>query len=195
MPAFSDAPGRDHSAVALARAALARERSPFRELPPRLVVVDVDRQRLAWIENGATRLEFPVSTASAGVGGASGSNRTPPGWHRIHRLIGEGEPAGRVFESREPTPRVWRGEPGNEDLILTRILTLDGLEDGVNRGPGCDSLERYIYIHGTNHPEAIGRPDSHGCIRMRDPDLLELFARVREGDPVVVVEGALRGVA
>jgi lipoprotein-anchoring transpeptidase ErfK/SrfK len=183
------------SAVAMARAALARERSPFRELPPRLVLIDVDRQRLALIEDGAMQFEFPVSTASAGVGGASGSNRTPPGWHRIHARIGEGEPAGRVFESRLPTPRVWHGEPGDEDLILTRVLTLDGLEDGINRGAGCDSLERYIYIHGTNHPDTIGRPDSHGCIRMRNADLLELFARVQEGDSVVVMEGRSPGLA
>jgi UDP-N-acetylmuramate--alanine ligase len=94
-----------------------------------------------------------------------------------------------VFESRVATGRVWRGEPGEQDLILTRILTLEGLEEGINRGPGVDSLERYIYIHGTNQPDAIGRPASHGCVRMLDPDLLRLFERVREGDAVVIVEG------
>jgi UDP-N-acetylmuramate--alanine ligase len=172
----------------LARAALARPHSPFSALPPRLLLVDVERQRLALIEEGRTRAEYPVSTAGAGIGGREGSLQTPPGWHRIHARIGAGEPPGTVFESRIPTERVWRGEPGDEDLILTRILTLEGLEESVNRGAGVDSLERYIYVHGTNHPDSVGRPASHGCIRMRDPDLLALFDRVAEGDPLVVVE-------
>ncbi len=169
--------------------ALGRSASPFRELPPRLVAVDVERQRLALIEDGRTIAEYPVSTAVTGVGGESGSHRTPPGWHRIHARIGEGAAAGTEFRSRVPTGRVWRGEPADEDLILTRILTLDGLEPGVNRGPGLDSLERYIYIHGTNHEAAVGRADSHGCIRMRNADVVDLFERVREGDAVLVLAG------
>ena len=112
--------------------------------------------------------------------------RTPPGWHRIHARIGEGAPSGAVFVSREATGDRWKGEPEAADLILTRILTLEGLEDGVNRGPGHDSLERYIYIHGTNHEEELGRPASHGCVRMGNADVIDLFARVAVGDPVVV---------
>src|SRR5687768_15773262 len=137
--------------LALARAALGRERSPVHELPPRLLVVDVDRQKLFLLEEGALRAEFAVSTAAAGVGGEAGSLRTPPGWHRIHRKIGSEQPLGAVFESREPTGVVWKGEPREGDLILTRVLTLEGLEEGVNRGAGHDSLERFIYLHGTNH--------------------------------------------
>lgn len=175
--------------LALARAALARPRSPFRELPPRLMVVDVARQRLFLIERDARLAEYPVSTAAAGVGSEEGSLRTPPGWHRVHAAIGADAAPGTVFENREPTGAIWRGEPGDQDLILTRVLTLEGLEDGVNRGRGIDSLERYIYVHGTNHPHSIGAPTSHGCIRMRDPDLIALFDRVAEGDPLVVVEG------
>src|SRR5262249_9656658 len=128
------------------------------------------------------------STAANGIGGQEGSNRTPPGWHRIHSKIGAGAESGTVFESREPTGRVWRGENEAADLILTRILRLDGLEAGVNRGSGCDSLERYIYIHGTNHEDTLGRPGSHGCVRMANADVIELFDRIREGDPVVIVE-------
>ncbi|MGV1014225.1 MAG: glutamate ligase domain-containing protein, partial [Methyloceanibacter sp.] len=81
-----------------------------------------------------------------------------------------------------------------DDLILTRILTLDGLEDGVNRGPGCDSLTRYIYLHGTNHEDLLGRPMSHGCVRLANDDIRDLFARLREGDHVLIAEPAMRGL-
>jgi UDP-N-acetylmuramate--alanine ligase len=182
-------------ALALARAALARPRAPFRELPSRLLLVDVERQRLTLFEDGRPAADYLVSTASAGVGGDEGSNRTPPGWHRIHARIGAGAPGGAVFESRVATGRVWRGEPGPEDLVLTRVLTLEGLEEAVNRGPGCDSLDRYIYIHGTNHEEALGRPDSHGCVRMANADVLDLFERVAEGDAVIIAGGELSDLA
>ena len=127
-----------------------------------------------------------MSTARAGIGGEEGSFRTPPGWHRIHARIGEDAAPGTVFVSREPTGETWCGEARDDDLILTRILTLDGLEDGVNRGPGCDSLARYIYLHGTNQEHLLGRPVSHGCVRLSNDDVRELFERVREGDFVFV---------
>ena len=174
-------------ALGLARAALARRGAPP-ELPSRLLVVDVERQRAVWLENGAAKAVWPVSTAAAGIGGAEGSYRTPPGWHRVHRRIGEGAEQGSVFVSREPTGETWRGEPRDDDLILTRILTLDGLEEGVNRGPGHDSLERYIYLHGTNHEPLLGRPVSHGCVRLSNADICCLFAGMREGDYVLIAE-------
>src|SRR6476469_9381750 len=124
-------------------AALARCGAPP-ELPARLLVVDVERQRAVLIENGAAKAVSPVSSARAGIGGAEGSYRTPPGWHRVHRRIGEGAEEGSVFVSRAPTGETWRGEPRDDDLILTRIPTLVGLEEGVNRGPGNESVERQI---------------------------------------------------
>jgi UDP-N-acetylmuramate--alanine ligase len=169
----------------LARASLARPGAPA-ALPPRLVVVDVERQRLGLVEGGDVKATFPVSTAAAGVGGEAGSLRTPPGWHRIHARIGAEAPLGTVFVSREPTGAVWRGEPSAEDLILTRILTLDGLEAGVNRGPGSDSLERFIYLHGTNHEDRLGEPVSHGCVRMANADLAWMFDHLAEGDLVLI---------
>jgi UDP-N-acetylmuramate--alanine ligase len=174
-------------ALELARAALARCGAPP-ELPSRLLVVDVERQRAVWLENGLAKAIWPVSTARAGIGGAEGSYRTPPGWHRVHRRIGEGAEAGSVFVSREPTGETWRGEARDEDLILTRILTLDGLEEGVNRGPGHDSLERYIYLHGTNHERLLGRPTSHGCVRLSNADVCCLFEELREEDYVLIAE-------
>ena len=114
--------------------------------------------------------------------------RTPPGWHRIRQRIGAGAESGTVFESREPTGAVWNGEERDDDLILTRILTLDGLEEGVNRGAGRDSLARYIYVHGTNHEPLLGRPVSHGCVRMSNADVTALFDAVVEGDALVVVD-------
>ena len=176
--------------LALVRQALGRL-SPQEPRPGRCLVVDVRRQRLGLLENGALAAEYPVSTASAGLGGQDGSLRTPPGWHRIHARFGEGEPSGRVFESRVATDGEWRLEARQEDLILGRILTLEGLEPGVNRGPGVDSLERYIYLHGTNHPGLLGSPASHGCVRLSCPDVLDLFGRVRTGDLVLVVDGPM----
>ena len=172
----------------LVRSALGRPGAPLRDVPPRLILVDVDRQRLSLLEDGREVAAWPASTAAAGIGGEDGSYRTPPGWHRIHARIGAGAPSGAVFSSRVPTGEVWNGEPRADDLILTRILTLDGLEDGVNRGPGHDSLLRYIYIHGTNHEELLGRPVSHGCVRVGNADMIDLFERVSEGDPVVIVD-------
>ena len=174
-------------ALDLARAALARCGAPP-ELPARLLVVDVERQRAVLIENGAAKAVWPVSSARAGIGGAEGSYRTPPGWHRVHRRIGEGAEEGSVFVSREPTGEMWRGEARDDDLILTRILTLDGLEEGVNRGPGNDLFERYIYLHGTNHELLLGRPVSHGCVRLSNTDVSCLFAFMREGDYVLIAE-------
>jgi UDP-N-acetylmuramate--alanine ligase len=188
---MSIAPGRTPSrAVALAFAALARPAAPFRELPRRLLVIDVPWQRLSLIESGLEIADYPVSTAAAGIGAEEGSYRTPPGWHRVHARIGEGAASGTVFESRVPTGEVWRGEPRPDDLILTRILTLDGAEEGINRGPGRDSLGRYIYIHGTNHEAELGHPVSHGCIRLANADVIDLFGRVAAGDPVVIADEA-----
>lgn len=159
-----------------------------RKKAQRWLLVHVASQRLVLV--GGRRIDgvWPVSTARAGVDAKEGSQGTPPGLHEVGRRIGADAAPGTVFASREPTGRIW--QPGQEDpgdLIVSRILTLRGLEDGINRGPGVDSEERYIYIHGTNHPDRIGEPVSHGCVRMADADVRNLFDRVAEGDPVVIV--------
>ena len=183
-------------------------RSPFgegwdrlRRLAPegggRWLLVDVAAQRLHLMAGPRSLREWPVSTAAAGVDAREGSGGTPPGVHRIDRRIGGDAPPGMVFVSREPTGLVWphalarpdgaTGEPLPDDLILSRVLTLEGLEEGVNRGPGVDSAARYIYLHGTNAEERLGTPCSHGCVRLANADVIALFDLVREGDPVVIV--------
>jgi UDP-N-acetylmuramate--alanine ligase len=180
-------------AIALFEAACQRPGVPD-PLPERLFLVDVERQTATLIENGAAVAAWPVSTARNGIGGENNSFKTPPGWHRIDAKIGTAAGAGTVFSSREPTGETWQGEPCETDLILTRILTLDGLEEGINRGPGCDSRERYIYIHGSNHEALIGRPMSCGCVRMSNADVTALFDQAREGDFVLIAPSDPRAI-
>jgi UDP-N-acetylmuramate--alanine ligase len=159
----------------------------------RWLLVDVISQQLHLLDEKGFEASWPVSTSAGGLDNRQDSGGTPPGLHLVHRKIGQDAETGMIFESRQPTGVLWRptdhpsGESSRDDLILTRILTLDGLEEGVNRGPGVDSLTRYIYIHGTNHEEAVGRPESGGCIRLTSADVTDLFSRVEEGDPVVIL--------
>jgi hypothetical protein len=145
------------------------------------------------IEEIRVTAQWPVSTAAVGLDNRQDSGGTPPGLHRIHRKIGTEAETGMIFESRQATGIMWRADADppaakpESDLILTRILTLDGCEEGINRGPGVDSLERYIYIHGTNHEDGIGTPVSGGCVRLKSADVIALFDQVAEGDPVVII--------
>ena len=171
---------------ALVLAGLTRPGAPALDPRGRVLVVDPARQRLGLLEDGRLAFEAGGSTALNGLGCEENSFRTPTGWHRIHARIGAGAEPGAVFRSRVATGEVWRGEDREDDLILTRVLTLDGLEDGWNRGPGRDSLERFIYLHGTNREQDLGRPRSHGCVRLANADVADLFDRVAEGDPVFI---------
>jgi len=134
--------------------------------------------------------EYPISTARNGLGEQCGSYCTPRGRHRIAERIGVGQPLFAVFKARVPTGEIWsRDLEANEpdrDWILTRILWLDGLEEGRNKGGQQDTHDRYIYIHGTNEEHLIGQPVSHGCIRMKNADVAELFDLVEEGTEVVI---------
>jgi hypothetical protein len=149
-----------------------------------LLVVEVAGQRLQVVRNGAVERSFPVSTSRHGTGQRENSFRTPLGLHEVADRYGDGLPLGTVFKSREPAgealpPECW-SEADPRDLILTRILHLRGLEQGFNLGPGIDSFERFIYIHGTNHENLLGAPASHGCIRMGNRDVSTLFNLVRD---------------
>jgi len=155
--------------------------------PERWLLVDVSEQTVSLFHAEECVAHWPVSTAEAGIDNREDSGGTPPGIHRIARMIGAGDDPGTIFSSREPTGEVWNGEPDPRDLILGRILTLEGCEDGLNRGPGVDSRERYIYLHGTNHEDRIGEPCSHGCVRLRRNDMVALFDQVQSDDPVVII--------
>jgi UDP-N-acetylmuramate--alanine ligase len=180
-------------ALELLREGFKREGAPA-AMPERMLVVDAERQVATLIEGGRPVASWPVSTARRGIGGEEGSFRTPPGWHQIRKKIGEDAAQGAVFVSRQRTGERWCGEARTDDLILTRILTLDGLEDGVNRGPGRDSRSRYIYLHGTNHEDLLGRVASHGCVRLSNRDVTELFDRMGEGDLVLIAAPVTSGV-
>jgi UDP-N-acetylmuramate-alanine ligase len=173
---------------ALLFAGLARESAPSLERSSRVLIVDTANQRLGLLEGGHLVFEAPISTAKNGLGCEEGSYRTPTGWHRLHACIGAGAEVGSVFRHRVATGEVWRGEARDEDLILSRVLTLDGLEEGWNRGPGRDSKERFIYLHGTNQEGQLGCPVSHGCVRLANADVIALFDRVAEGDAVLIAE-------
>ena len=158
-----------------------------------VATVSVARQQICVAMDGRTVATYPISTARAGIGGEVGSNKTPPGWHRVCARFGAKAPLGQVFVSRRPVrgqtlqPEEWRAG-GDVDLILSRILWLDGLEPGVNKGGTVDSRARYIYLHGTNQEQLLGTPASHGCIRMANRDIAALFTLAR-ARPLFVVIG------
>jgi len=135
---------------------------------------------------------YPVSTAANGAGEEAGSYRTPRGRHIVRAKIGADQPLNTVFSGRRPTGEIYNPELGEtqpeRDWILTRILWLSGTEPGINRLGNCDTMRRYIYIHGTPDELFEQAPRSHGCIRMRNDDLTELFNVVPPYTPVEIVE-------
>ena len=142
--------------------------------------ISVHDQKLT-LKAGRKKLRvYPVSTSRFGLGVEEGSMKTPTGRFRIAEKIGEGMPIGTVFKGRVPV-KARKKLLRDEDLVMTRILWLDGLDPA-----NANTHGRYIYIHGTNHEEQIGEPASHGCIRMGNADLVELFELVEVGAPVVI---------
>ena len=141
---------------------------------------------------GKALCRYAVSTAAKGVGEGSGSLCTPRGRHLIRAKIGAGEPENTVFVGRRPTGEIYTSELGvqfpDRDWILTRILWLSGCELGFNRLGSNDTMRRYIYIHGMPDAIHMSIPDSHGCIRMRNADLIELFDWVPVGTVVEIIE-------
>lgn len=152
--------------------------------------LDLATQRLRLWDGRRLRGNYPVSTAANGPGEVQGSGCTPRGRHRVRIKIGAGCPPGTVFRGRRPTGEVYGPALAaawpERDWILTRILWLTGCEPGRNRGGQVDTLRRFIYIHGCADSAPMGVPRSHGCIRMRDADLLELFDLTPVGAPVVI---------
>ncbi|WP_432720397.1 L,D-transpeptidase [Jeongeupia wiesaeckerbachi] len=156
------------------------------------IVIDLASQQLTLITAlGVVLNQFPVSTALNGAGEQGGSYQTPRGRHAIRAMIGANAPIGAVFRSRRLTGEVYSAELASaqpeRDWILTRIIWLTGRVPGFNRRGGVDTMARYIYIHGTPDGEPMGTPASHGCIRMRNTDLVTLFEVLRPGAEVDIV--------
>jgi hypothetical protein len=177
----------------------------------KVLVVSISKQELIYYLDHQIQWEKPISTALKGIGQKRDSFQTPLGLHRIKQKLGKGLPQGAIFESRVYKGQIWvplqdtahhtNGPSGESEaetepaisklpeLITSRILWLTGLEPGFNSGTDpsgalVDSYQRFIYIHGTNREEDIGKPTSYGCVRMFNRDVIELFDQVEEGDLV-----------
>jgi phosphoserine phosphatase len=144
--------------------------------------VSIDDQKLRVLDGSGLLREFNISTAAKGVGFTEGSYRTPTGRFRIHEKIGEGAEPGTIFVARTPVG-VWfpDGPALEDDLILTRIFRIEGLEP-----ENANTFDRFIYLHGTNREDQLGAPASHGCIRMANQDIIELFDLVETGTPLEI---------
>ena len=155
------------------------------------VVISIGQQELSLIENQQIVARYAISTALNGVGNLENSGCTPLGLHKVRIKIGKDCPINSVFTSRRPTGEIFDDQLAqsspNRDWILTRILWLTGCESGINRGGQVDTLKRFIYIHGTPDSEPMGTPQSHGCIRMHNKELIELFDRVEKGTSVEII--------
>ncbi len=142
--------------------------------------ISVPEQRLELVDGENTLESFPISTSIYGLGTEPGSFKTPTGRFCISDKIGDGADLGAVFKSRLPTGEIGT-EENPEDLVQTRILWLHGLEEH-----NANTHDRYIYIHGTNHESSIGQPASHGCVRMRNADIVKLYDLVDSGAEVII---------
>jgi lipoprotein-anchoring transpeptidase ErfK/SrfK len=152
-----------------------------------IILVNISKQKLYLVKDAKVVKVYPVSTSKFGIGNKEGSNKTPLGLHRIVSKIGRNANRGEIFTARRRTGKIARRvRKVKEDLITTRILRLEGLEKRVNKGKGIDSFKRCIYIHGTPQEHLIGRPASHGCIRMKNKDIMQLFTLVPRHALVVI---------
>ena len=157
------------------------------------IEVSIPQQTLTVLDGDQILADFSISTAANGEGCQKNSGCTPTGQHIIRAKIGEGAPINSVFVGRRATGEICApelmAEFPNRDWILTRILWLSGTEVGVNRLGEVDTMQRYIYIHGTPDNVTLGQPGSHGCIRMRNSDVITLFNMVPVGTPIHISGG------
>lgn len=144
------------------------------------IYVSISEQSLRLFDDGDLVAEYVISSAANGIGFEEGSYCTPTGRFEVSEKIGDGEPLGTIFKSRKPVG-VWDGTASEDDLVLTRILRLHGLDS-----ENANSMERYIYVHGTNQEDLLGQPASCGCIRMANEDVVDLFDRIEAGVPLVI---------
>lgn len=155
------------------------------------IEISIQQQILTLFDDfGGVKAKYSVSTAANGIGCEKNSGCTPLGQHIIRAKIGAGAQPNTVFVGRRATGEIYapelKAEFPERDWILTRILWLSGCELGVNRLGNVDTMQRYIYIHGSPDSVALGEIGSHGCIRMRNADVIELFEFVKAGTPVLI---------
>ena len=155
--------------------------------------INVTQQQLKLFDEAGNLLQqYPVSTSKHGTGNQNGSEQTPLGLHRIKDKLGGAMPVNEVFIGRVPHGNleecIKRGVDLADDVIMSRIMWLEGMEPGRNQGGYVDTYQRYIYIHGTNHENNIGTPASIGCIRMCNQDVVDLFRLIEVGSEVLIEE-------
>tara|TARA_R110002110_G_scaffold195770_1_gene405414 strand:- start:10979 stop:11473 length:495 start_codon:yes stop_codon:yes gene_type:complete len=159
-------------------------------IEPNELLVDVQSQSLYHLKAGVLCKEYQISTAKNGVGEKLGSEKTPRGWHYIRAKIGDEQPINTVFAARRPTGAIYSEDlhalNPDKDWILTRIMWLCGMELGFNRLGDCDTMKRYIYIHGSPDSKIMGRPSSKGCINMHNEDLMQLYSEIPVGTKVFI---------
>ena len=153
--------------------------------------ISVSSQTLSLFQQGELISAYKISSALNGVGQEKNSNKTPLGKHIIRAMIGGNLPIYSVIQGRRFTNQIWTNELkdtlATNDWILSRVIWLSGKEIGKNRLGNVDTMQRYIYIHGTNEEHLLGTPSSHGCIRMSNKDVIELFDLVSVGDIVEII--------
>lgn len=157
------------------------------------VIVSVTEQRLYLLHKASVLASYRVSTALNGIGNQEGSGQTPLGLHRVADKIGADAPLGSIFKARCNTQQIAHiltvdNEYSDHDCITSRILWLDGLEEGKNKGGNVDTHSRYIYIHGTNEEWRLGQAVSHGCIRMANKEVIQLFDKIVVDSLVVIIK-------
>jgi len=156
-----------------------------------VIYVSIKQQKLYHIKHDSIIKEYIISSSSYGIGSTLGSNKTPIGLHSIREKFGEktpinGKMTGRVFYGEIAT--IYTDETKSKtDDVTSRVLWLEGLEKGKNKGKGIDSFKRYIYIHGTSEEGRLGKPASHGCIRMKNKEVIDLYKLVEVGTLVLIL--------
>jgi len=157
-----------------------------------VIDIDINKQQLTLLQGDKVVVSYDVSTAKNGVGQQSGSECTPSGWHTVRAKIGADAKENTVFIARRDTGEIFseklRQQYPERDWILTRIFWLSGLELGKNRGGEVDTMRRYIYIHGCPDSDSFLTPSSHGCVKMRNKDIIQLFNKVTVGTRVLIHE-------
>ena len=157
-----------------------------------VVYISVRNQKMYYIKNDVVINSYDVSTAKNGIGNQEGSNKTPVGMHSVKEKHGSNIPLNGLFKNRKYYGQIAEiitdTTSSKTDDITTRIMWLTGEETNINKDKNIDSFNRYIYIHGTSEEGKIGTPASHGCIRMRNIDVLNLYNKIRVGTKVLILD-------